>query len=95
MACGYYHTLILSATGNDVLACGLNRNGQLGIGSLGTQTKKNLIKKITRFTGTKVQILTQLGIGSVDNADMFVPVDIPPGMHSIVAISAGTVSVVN
>ena len=45
MACGYYHTLILSATGNDVLACGLNRNGQLGIGSLGTQTKKISWKK--------------------------------------------------
>jgi alpha-tubulin suppressor-like RCC1 family protein len=41
VACGYYHTLILSATRNDVLACGLNRNGQPGIGPLGTQTTKN------------------------------------------------------
>ena len=34
VACGHYHTLVFSRSGDAMLACGLNKHGQLGLGSL-------------------------------------------------------------
>jgi len=58
VACGHYHTLILSHSGDDILACGLNKNGQLGNGSL-------------------------------ENGEIFLPVEKAPDLLGVVAIGAG------
>ena len=58
VACGHYHTLILSQSGDVILACGLNKSGQLGLGSL-------------------------------ENSDTFLPVEMAPDLLGIVAVGAG------
>jgi len=45
VACGHYHTLILSQGGGDILACGLNKHGQLGLGSLDNSDKLVPVEK--------------------------------------------------
>ena len=58
VACGHFHTLLLSSASDSVLATGLNKHGQLGI-------------------------------GSTDNAAVFLPVEACAGLCQLVDIAAG------